>query len=297
MNSALPIEADDVGDERAHAAVVAPSSSASNCGKLVAIGEVSSTSTPSRLARPATAIAIAMRWSRWVWRGCCAAAQRLAAGAVDDQAVLASRRPRAGAGERGGHAARRSRFLDPQLVEPAGHGAPSAIAAATNSTGNSSIMLGASAGSTSMPVSAEWRTRKSATGSPPTSRAFELLDAAAHLAQHLVEPGAGRVEADVLDHEVAAGHDQRGDGEERGRRGIAGHLDRLRAQVGLAAYADHALAVRLLDPQLGAEALEHALGVVACRNRLDHGRDPCRVEARRATPRSSPARWLRASGR
>jgi hypothetical protein len=43
-----------------------PPSRASNWGKLVAIGRVSSTSTPARLARPATAMLIAMRWSRWV---------------------------------------------------------------------------------------------------------------------------------------------------------------------------------------------------------------------------------------
>ena len=49
---------------------------------------------------------------------------------------------------------------------------PSAIAAATNRIGNSSIMLGAIAGSIVIPLSCEWCTRKSATGSPPTSRAF-----------------------------------------------------------------------------------------------------------------------------
>ena len=47
---------------------------------------------------------------------------------------------------------------------------PAAIAAATNSTGYSSIMLGVSSGGTSMALSGAWRTRRSATGSPPTIR-------------------------------------------------------------------------------------------------------------------------------
>ena len=48
---------------------------------------------------------------------------------------------------------------------------PAAQAAATNSAGNSSIMSGTHAVSMSMPRSGAWRTRRSATGSPPWTRA------------------------------------------------------------------------------------------------------------------------------
>src|SRR5690606_24642299 len=87
----------------------------------------------------------------------------------------------------------------------------------------------------------------------------ELLDLPAHLPQHVIEPGAGRVQADVLDHEVAARYDQRGNGEEGGGGGVARNLDGLRMQLGFAANADHPLAACFLDRQVGSEATEHAL--------------------------------------
>ena len=132
-------------------------------------------------------------------------------------------------------------------------------------------MLGAIAGSTSTPLSAEWRTSRSATGSPPTSRGFTSAMLPPICAQHREQSGAGRIEADVLDRQLASRHQQRGDDEERGRGGIARHVDRLRPQLRLAADADHAGAVGLgLDLELGAEAAQHPLGMVARRHRLDH---------------------------
>ncbi len=49
---------------------------------------------------------------------------------------------------------------------------PSAQDAATARMGYSSIMVGARSAGTSTPLSAEPLTRRSATGSPPTSRSF-----------------------------------------------------------------------------------------------------------------------------
>ena len=50
--------------------------------------------------------------------------------------------------------------------------APSAVAASAARIGYSSIIDGARSGGTSMPCSARKRTRRSATGSPPSSRRF-----------------------------------------------------------------------------------------------------------------------------
>jgi hypothetical protein len=69
----------------------------------------------------------------------------------------------------------------------------------------------------------------------PDFACVNLLDAAAHLTQHFVQARTGGIEADVLDRQLAARHDQRGDGEEGGGRGIAGDFDGLRAQLGLTA--------------------------------------------------------------
>ena len=49
-------------------------------------------------------------------------------------------------------------------------------------------------------------------------------------------------------------------------------------QGGLAPDADGALALLFLHPQLRTEAFQHALGVVARRDRLDHRRDAGGVE-------------------
>ncbi|MNE58337.1 hypothetical protein D3C80_1533590 [compost metagenome] len=52
---------------------------------------------------------------------------------------------------------------------------PSAQAAATNSTGNSSMASGTRCWGISIPLSLAPRTRRSATGSPPTSRWFSRV--------------------------------------------------------------------------------------------------------------------------
>ena len=63
------------------------------------------------------------------------------------------------------------------------------------------------------------------------------LDGRAHAQQHVDERDAGRVERDVLDHQLRTGGDGRGHHPERGRRRVAGHveLDRARRAGGDAA--------------------------------------------------------------
>ena len=224
---------------------------------------------------------IAMRWSRCVStarvRG---AAQRFAAGAVDDQPVGASPRPaRPRRSSAAAIAARRSLSLTRSSSSPRVTVRPCASAAATNSTGNSSIMLGASAGSTSIPVSAEWRTRRSATGSPPTSRGSSSSMLAAHLAQHVEQPGAGGVEADVLDHEVAARarsarrrRRRRPTRDRPAPRSPAGAARPRRAGGSCGPRRSSSTSSSAPNPR------EHPLGVVARRHRLDHRGDARRVE-------------------
>ena len=67
-------------------------------------------------------------------------------------------------------AASRSLSLTRSSSSPCMTVSPSANAAATASTGYSSIMLGARSDGTIMPVSSECRTRRSATSSPPADR-------------------------------------------------------------------------------------------------------------------------------
>ena len=102
---------------------------------------------------------------------------------------------------------------------------PSAQDAATARMGYSSIMVGARSAGTSTPFSAaaldaEIGHRLAA------DLAFVLEgDVGAHVAQRLVEAGAQRIDADILDRDVAARPDRRGDDGEGRRRGIARHDD------------------------------------------------------------------------
>ena len=199
---------------------------------------------------------IAMRWSRWVL------VRLLALPRSGSPPVPSMTRPssrsltRAPAPvRRGGHRGEAVAFLDAQLVEAAGRGGTLGQRGGDEQYREFVDHARGEGGSTSMPLSAEWRTRKSRDRLAADFARVQLLDASAHLAQHLEQPRARRVEADVLDRQLAARHDQRGDGEERSRRRIARYFDLLRLEVGLAAQADHAFTILLLDPQLGAEAL------------------------------------------
>ena len=192
-------------------------------------GEVSSTSTPARLARPATA----MPWrcgGRGGWRSA-PPLPRSGSPPVPSMTRPSSRSStRAPAPvQRGGHRGEAVAFLDAQLVEAAGDGAALRQRGGDeqhrelvdHARGEGGVDLDAGERRVAHAqvgdrLAADFARGSSSSMLPPIWRSTSI------------EPGAGRVEADVLDHEVAAGHDQRGDGEERGRGGIAGHLDGLR---------------------------------------------------------------------
>ena len=105
---------------------------------------------------------MAMRWSRWVATGR-RRRPRLAVAAAHDQVValdLDGRRRLASGPS--ATAASRSLSLTRSSCRPRIRVSPLAKAAATASTGYSSIIEGARAAGTSTPFSAEWRTRRSA---------------------------------------------------------------------------------------------------------------------------------------
>ena len=176
--------------------------------------------------RPATAKAIAMRWSR---RGVDrrAAGERGAAAAVDDEASPRPR-PHADRAQPAAIAAIRSNSLRRSSARPrSAASCRAAKAAATARIGYSSIIRGAISGGTSTPVERAWRTTRSATGSPECSRAVREGDVARpSRAARRYRPVRRRIDADALDPDRRARHDQRGDGEEGGGRGIAGDRER-----------------------------------------------------------------------
>ncbi len=95
-------------------------------------------------------------------------------------------------------------------------------------------------------------------------------DVGPHLAQHLVEADARRVDEHALEGDVRALH-QRGSGsEERRRARVGGNGDVAPLQLGLALDGDACLAAAHRDRHLGAEVAQHALRVIARRLGLDH---------------------------
>ena len=109
---------------------------------------------------------------------------------------------------------------------------------------------------------------------------IQFFEVCAHLAQHGDNAGAGRIEADVLDHEIAAGHDRGGHREEGRAGGIARYHDIAGAHFGRAVDAHDAFAILLADFELGAEAGQHPFGMVAGGDGFDHRGDAGRIETR-----------------
>ena len=170
-----------------------------------------------------------------------AAASDLAVPAAHDQVVADDRVGDAGLREaRPPPPARRSLSFTRSSCRPFIRVSPLAKAAATASMGYSSIIEGARAAGTSTPFSAEWRTRRSPTSSPPSMRRSRISMDAAHLDERGDQPGAQRVQHHALEHDVRAGRDQRRDQRE-GRRGRIGrHDDRRRPQLRPAGQRDAA---------------------------------------------------------
>ena len=109
---------------------------------------------------------------------------------------------------------------------------------------------------------------------PAVAAPVEDRDARAHPLEHVEQPGAPRVDAEIVDGEVAAGDERGGDEQRRSGGEVARDVDLLEPERtrgldghgrGTAAHAD-------------ARSLEHALGVVAGRDPLHNGRRAVRVE-------------------
>ena len=95
------------------------------------------------------------------------------------------------------------------------------------------------------------------------------FDMRAHFEKRLDEAEPGRVEHDVFDGERRAGGDQGRDQRKGGGRRIAGNGDVLALELVLAFDRDMPAIGAVFARNLGAEGLQHALGVIARRDRLD----------------------------
>src|SRR5690606_29451865 len=143
----------------------------SNVGKDVAIGEPSSTLTGRFEASPRIRKDMAMRWSRWV---AAVAPPGTPPGPMPCTISMSSssstRTPQASSPR--AIASIRSLSLTRSSLTPRMTVVPSAKAATAARIGYSSIIEAARASGTLIPLSAEARTLRSATGSPPSSRRF-----------------------------------------------------------------------------------------------------------------------------
>ena len=180
------------------------------------------------------------------------------------------------------------RFLEPQLGEAAQRASSRARRRRRRRrSGYSSIIRGAISGGTSMPRERRRGGRsRSATGSFEASRAVREGDVAAHLAQHVVKAGAGRIDADALDPDLRARHDQSGDGEEGGGRGVAGDGEVPRLELGLAAQRDAAARrIAISAPNRAASARDGRgsarLSTIGDAGRVERGEQQRRFDLRR----------------
>ena len=227
-----------------------------NSGYELATARQPRTIVSPSIALAATAAAIAMRWSPWlsITPGCRPAAPH-------DQVVGARLDADAERVSSSLTVAMRSLSLTRSSAASRISVTPSANAAATASTGISSITRGISAPSTVVPCSGAARDPELAHRLAELLAGVDDLDRRAHAPEHVDERDARRVQRHALEHELGTGRDRRRDDPERGRRRVARHveLERPRRAGGDAHRA-------LVDPHdRRAERGEHPLGVVAAR--------------------------------
>ena len=157
---------------------------------------------------------------------------------------------------------------------------PSAKAARHASIGYSSIIDGARSGGTRMPLQRARPDAKIADQLAALVTAVQHLDVGAHVEQGLDEAVAGRVEQHILDHESEPGEISAAPIMKAAELGSPGTAIGAPSKLGVAAHRDGAGArPSILDGKLRAEKTEHALGMVARRQRLDHGGAARRMQA------------------
>ena len=164
-----------------------------------------------------------------------------------------------------------------------------------NSTGNSSMARGTSAAGTSMPRSAEARTRRSA---DRLGAAHARISAPRCPRPCCAGCRAARCASDSCRHCASASPSparaqQAGDDEERGRGEIARHLRSLSAR---GARGGCTRAREPLARHAARRSSQHALAVIAAHRGRDHGGRRLRHTARPAGPPTSPARSPPACG-
>ena len=239
---------------------------------------------PSREAMPATAPSIAMRWSPARVDACRRAALRRLRprnrpGAASIRAP-SPRRPSTTVVTRS-DSLRRSSSAPRTIV------VPSAKAPSSATSGSSSIASGTSSGSTSVPRSRAERTTRSATGSPPASRARSTSTSPPIRSSTRRKPGPGRVHAHSAQPHLRAGDERRRGDEERCRGEVPRDVHLAQLQPALRADGDAAvLGRRTPTPALA----QHDLGVVARRESAPPRSSRRPPAARPAARTTSPAR-------
>ena len=105
-------------------------------------------------------------------------------------------------------------------------------------------------------------------------------DIAAHVLQHLEQPGTRGVEADPANDDIRSRYDERGNDGKCRRRRIARHDDVLRLQAHLARDGNDARAVCLaFHRNVRAKALQHPFAMITRRHGFDHAGDARYVQA------------------
>ena len=130
------------------------------------------------------------------------------------------------------------RFLVTKLFGPGDDRFALGEAAKQRDQRSSSIASGTSPPPTRVASRGPWRAVIAPHGSPPGALPLLDLERRPHPVQVTEQPDPGRVEADALDPDLAAGHEQGGGQHERGRGDVAGHVDALQLELPAWAYRD-----------------------------------------------------------
>src|SRR5215467_9774107 len=184
-----PVDRDDEGPSHHAALPIAPPSPfirPRKPGKLVAIGAASSMHTGRRVAKPRTRNAIAIRWSSWVAIKAPPSGGPPSPSTVSVSPSTVTRTPQAA--RPAPMAVRRSLSFTRSSASPRITVRPRAQAAATARIGYSSIIRGARSAGMSAPFNVPEQTRRSATGSPPSSRSFSKAMSAPISRRHSMSP-------------------------------------------------------------------------------------------------------------
>ena len=249
--------------------------SAAKPGYETAAASIPTTSTPSRLASPATAPSIASRWSPWA---CSVPPRRPPVPRTTKPSSVASRSPPS-AREPVDDGRDPVGLLDAQLGRALDDGLPLGEAAQQGHerqlVDRERDLVGGHARAVQRAVGDLELGERLGVGRRGRARLELAADRRAHPLEDAEEADPGPVGRHALDPQRGAGHEHRGGGVEGGGGGVAGHVQRVEAQVVQARDRDPVA----LAPHARAGRGEQPLRVVAAGLGLDHGGLPLGQQA------------------